>query len=578
MAAVIRIAHNGRLEDSSELFSRFGVEHRGGNFERIDDPERVADLITSLVRYEATGIITNDRHKTRVKAAACAQSMRVVTWELDDALVVAPAFVEIVGFNSVFHVPVAVGFQSGSRLVTPYPDFIYVGRRRWLRRARASSDLDAALVLESGRRIDAAVRDLSYDGLAISVAGVDLPPGAPVDLEVDDGRGPARLRCDVRTLVPQLGDQAVVLGLRVVAATPKPRWIDIVNAQLHPRTEIGSRMCDEVWALYQRCGYFELSGKHPEEFVRLKRAFASVSRQLDRAPHLGAQVSWPTRDRSSVVATASALKVYSGTWLGLQMAKDSGDSPDGVSGRRILRELNNRIMEHWQLDPEFRWFCTYIQSKKVWTRFVFHDGMQRFKSGGEAAFVRFRALEMSVGARFGGDDALVIDGPSDGEKDALSDYVLLSRPRAYVEAFDLTRERLDLADNRRAWRGSRLERDRVILVARRRGRAVAAAVLELAADGLHLFGLLDLVRLYPLAPDGASAFDGLLDAAAAWFAARDKERFCVFVEDDVALRPETVAQARDLGEADMCILAARRVPDLLELIHELTAPRTPAAT
>lgn len=576
MAAVIPLAHKQQLEDKG-----------GGNFERVDNPERVADLILSLVRYEATGVITNERGKAKVKAAACAAAMRVVTWELDGgAGVGAPAFVEVVGFNSVFHLPVTAGFRSGSSLVASYPEFIYVGRRRWLRRAPAATAIEAALLLEGGRRIEAAVRDLSYDGLAVSVPSVELPTGAPVDIEIDDGRGPARLRCDVRTLVPHLGDDAVCLGLRVAAATPRPRWIDIVNEQLHPSTELGSRLNAEVWGLYERCGYFELSGKHPEEFARLKRSFASVSRQLDRAPHLGAQVSWPSRDRSSVVATASALKVYSGTWLGLQMAKDSGDSPDGVSGRRILRELNTRIMEHWQLDPEFRWFCTYIQSKKVWTRFVFHDGMQRFKSGGEAAFVRFRALEAPVSARFdgggggfdGGGGGFTVDRASDGEKDALADYVLLSRPRAYAEAFDLTRERLDLGETLRAWRSSRLERDRTILVARRRGRAVAAAVVESAAEGLHLFGLLDLVRLYPLAPDGAAAFDGLSDAAASWFRARDKEKFCIFVEDDVPLRDETVAQTRDLGEADMCILAARRVPDLLELIYELTAPRTPAAS
>lgn len=573
MPAGIRLAHAPRFEVENEHeFTRAGVEHRGGNFQRVDHPERIADLMASFARYGASGTLADERRRTPVKALACAPDERTMTWELAEPTMGAPAFIEIVGYNSVFHIPVDAGTAGDSTLTMPYPAHLFVGRRRWLRRAPGSPAIDAALVVGGERRLTASVRNVSYEGLALSVERIALLPGEPVDVELDDGS--VRLRCEVRTMILHVGEEAVCLGLRIVAATPRLRWIELCNSQLHPRTAIGSAHSDATWALYERCGYFELSGKHPDEFARLKLAFLSVSRQLDRAPHIGAQVAWPTRDGSSVVATASALKVYSGTWLGLQMAKDSGDSPDGTSGRRILRELNNRIMEHWQLDPEFRWFCTYIQNKKVWTRFVFHDGMQRFRAGGEAAFVRFSALELPTSARLGGGgDGVTVGKPTAGEADALCDYVLLSRPRAYAEAFDLTRERLDLADNLRAWRGSRFERERAVLVARRRGRAVAAAVLELAADGLHLFGLLDLVRLYPLAPDGAQAFDALLDEASAWFRARDKERFCVLAESDVRLSAAALAQARDLGEADMCILAARRVPDLLELIHELTAPR-----
>ena len=109
-------------------------------------------------------------------------------------------------------------------------------------------------------------------------------------------------------------------------------------------------------------------------------------------------------------------------------------------------------------------------------------------------------------------------------------------------------------------------------MARRGGEPVAAAVLEDAEEGAHLFHLLDLVRVYPLAEGGEAHLGALLQAAREWYAGRGKRQFVCFLEEDVA-PPEVPQGVQDLGVADMAIHSADLLPDLLEHIYEVTVPR-----
>ena len=123
-----------------------------------------------------------------------------------------------------------------------------------------------------------------------------------------------------------------------------------------------------------------------------------------------------------------------------------------------------------------------------------------------------------------------------------------------------------------AWKRAGLARDRVTLIARHNGRACAAAVCELVEDGLHLFGLLDVVRLFAITPGGRATFTALLEASRDWYASRGKTGFAYFCEtEDYA--HATAADLVDLGTADMTVLAAELMPDQLEHAWEITAPK-----
>ena len=120
-------------------------------------------------------------------------------------------------------------------------------------------------------------------------------------------------------------------------------------------------------------------------------------------------------------------------------------------------------------------------------------------------------------------------------------------------------------------RAAGFDRDRDVIVARRGGRPIAAAVLELGERGVHLFNLLDVVRMYAIAEGGEAVFHALLDEARGWYARRGRDRFVYFAESG---DPETwrLAGLRDLGPAYQCVVSDAVLPDLLDHIYEFTAP------
>ncbi len=98
------------------------------------------------------------------------------------------------------------------------------------------------------------------------------------------------------------------------------------------------------------------------------------------------------------------------------------------------------------------------------------------------------------------------------------------------------------------------------------------AVAELAEEGVHLFALFHAVRL--LALEGApSRLPTLLEDARDWYQGLGKEKFVLFLEDPWPGVADTGLV--DLGAADTTVLSADLLPDQLEHIWEITAPRAP---
>jgi hypothetical protein len=364
-----------------------------------------------------------------------------------------------------------------------------------------------------------------------------------------------------------------VCGVRVSPRTPadEASWRRLLDRLLFPATRAGSAWCEANWALYEATGYFDLSDKDPSQFRSQKEAYTATTRRLEAAGGLGCHAVWPRPD-GTLQAAVSILKVYQGSWFGFQMAKIRGDAP-GVASGRVLRDIHLHAYGQAQRDPGLRWLIVYCQDKPIWSRLAHHDFPARHAPSERACVVRFRAVEVPCGgpafARAEGVDV----GPATGPETAgLLRALRRLRPRPYLEALDLVPERFDLTGIKAAWAGADLARERLTLVARRDGEPVAAAVLEDAEEGLHLFRLLDLARLYPLAPGGEAHFGALLQEARGWYARRGKRQFVCFLEGDQA-REGLAPGMQDLGVADMTVLSADLLPDLLEHICEVTVPR-----
>lgn len=165
-----------------------------------------------------------------------------------------------------------------------------------------------------------------------------------------------------------------------------------------------------------------------------------------------------------------------------------------------------------------------------------------------------------------------IETATPDEVGQLLDVIAGARPLSYREAHDLVPERVCLTEMQHSWARVGMARRREIVVARRAGQAVAAGILELGEDGVHLFGLLDVVRTFALAPGGAEAFGAILEAAREWYRAAGKQKFAYFVEHEDLAHAERAGML-DLGGADLLVIGSDLMSDQLEHIWEITAPR-----
>jgi hypothetical protein len=528
--------------------------------ERIDDAVRIRELLDALLRFPAAQVTLGIADSEPVVVPPPAIDDDGIRWAVR---LQPPVTARIVVYTSVYCFQI-----ESSECLDAWRSTLPVSllriRQRWFRRAAPTQEES---IWFGGRALD----DVSYGGLSF----IDGRPRGGLgrgdklrDTCVDSRGVSAQLEAEVRSVDPVSGGSRY--GLEAVPCTAEDRasFHDIVHRILHPTTRTGSEWTESLWSLYERSGYFELSGKSPSHFASLEHAFASVARKLDRAAHLGCHVVFPSQ-AVGAAAAVSVLKVYSRSWLGFQMAKVKGDTREGVAGRAVLRDIHVHAYEHVQRDPELGWVIGYLQVKPVWSRLVHYDLPRKYVERGDACVIRFQAIE--IVARHGPEDPDV--ARADTDETALVLAVLArTRPTAYIEALDLTPARYDLRSNEEAWRAAGLARERTTLVLRRGGVPVAAAILEVGEDGAHLFRLLDLVRLVPLSRGAHVHYPRLLREAGRWFAAHGKQAFVLFREEGTRLDLEQVDVAQDMGLADMSILSGALVPELLERVHELTAP------
>ncbi len=549
------------------------------SIELMTDIARIEARIRSLAAQEAQAIVRTAGGIVRGRlVAALSDGSFPLQLASGSPIPDAPFELELQGYNSVYRFGVKRLLRMGDRVAVPLPACLERLQHRKSRRADAPANLVISFPhpVFAELQVRRAVRDVSRHGVSfetrvdqdILCAGLRLH-----DVVLTTQHG-ATLHFDgeVRIVHPPRDGRGAACGVRLTprSVPDATRWGQLVGTALNPHTRLGATWSEDTWELYTASGYFSLSGKSQAHFGTLKGPFASVTRKVDSAPQVGCQVVWPSE--RGVEASLSLLKVYEHTWFGFQMAKLKGAPPDGASGRQVLRDIHLRAYEHAQADPELRWTTALVQATAQWSKLVHYDLPHRYLHSGLSAVVDFHALEIDVPARPPRSPDENVGFATLHEREALLEALVPRRPLVYREALDLVPERFGLEKLRGEWSAAGLTRERDLLVARRGGRMIAAATVESADPGLHLFNLLDLVRLYAISVDGASAFPALLDAASAWYRARGRASFTCLLEEestDCAVK----FSPRDLGAGALTVLSTELLPSFLEHVTEVTAPR-----
>ncbi|HMI92142.1 MAG TPA: hypothetical protein VK509_12290, partial [Polyangiales bacterium] len=315
-------------------------------------------------------------------------------------------------------------------------------------------------------------------------------------------------------------------------------------------------------------------------FEPLRAAYLRGVRALQAAPQLGCQANWPARGEPR--ATVTNLLMYPDCWLSFHLAVQPDQSLSTRSGE-VLRALYEHHLEHALAAGRPRLQMAYVQQNAHWSRRVHVDFVRRYVASGEALIHEFRALELRTTPRashaapepdaglHAGYGGVRVRVGSEADVRALMPRLRASLPELYGKALCYDADGFALAELRMEFARHGLERARDLLVATCDDDVLAIGVVDGAEPGLHLFGLLDTVRLYALDAGGcgARAFPALLDMARAWFRARDRRTFCYF-EAQQRLEPDG-HDVKLLGAAYMTLIALERLPEQIEAVYCDTA-------
>jgi hypothetical protein len=364
-------------------------------------------------------------------------------------------------------------------------------------------------------------------------------------------------------------------GVRLEPVTPEAtaQWLEVADSLLYPSTDRGGENYKALWDLYERSGYFRLSGKSPAWFEARRDSFESAAQRLVHAPEMGCHAVWSSGEHAEAVV--SALRIYSETFFPSQMAKSPGPEIAGVPRRTVLRDIQLHAYEHAYHEPSCRWVLTYVHEHARFNMLMWKDFTDRYHGTANGWVSVAHAIEVSCGSRPRPlPPDLVVSRATGSDTRMLLDTIAATCPTPYVQALDLSPDRFDLSEFKAACEKAGFFRDRAVLVARRLGEPVAAAVLDTATDGLHLFGLLDTVRMFPLARgDDHEAYRALLDTARGVYGSIGKAHFVAMCDGPWSPRIEVGEDMSDLGEANLTIISADIMPEWLEYMHESLAPR-----
>ncbi len=548
--------------------------------ETINDPERVFAILRALVAEGGEGMLLA-RNTPPVPVHVmppCTGDPRPLRMLLLGPCPLRPQTLRLQGHVSAFDIPVVNPRVEGTQLALGLPDTLRRLRHRESRRVQAHSGWDVAFQHPywPGKFVRRPMHDVSLHGLSFRTPPADdlLIPGLVIDsiCLLHDGTPRLAIPARVRRMSPAIGSTGMVAGVRVEPAdeTAADRWRVIAQEIMNPDAQTRGTSPEDSWALFQESGYFGLSGCSPEGFAKKTRDFANATRRMDDAPDLGCQSVVPS-ERGAECSSA-VHRLYSGTYFAGQLAKRKGSLP-GFTSRQILRDGHMKMYEHIQHDPSMQWILVYLHESTKWTQTAYRDFPKAHIASGNAwhhpidAWVgrcdipprkRTRGLEI---------------GPiTPEERPMLTRAAQTSRCAAYVDALELDEARQDLADLCNRWARAGMNREREIRVARVGGAPVAAVLLECAEPGLHLFDMYDTVRLYELVPGGANFYGDLLLEAAAWYRERDRTSF-VYIREDQDEGHAQAAGLQSLGGALLLLMSRRILPDFLEVVHEMTAPK-----
>jgi hypothetical protein len=546
--------------------------------ERIVDSERIQRICRALVRFGATGRVIEDGAVSAVVSPVSKPSLarKSMSWSSTHTWTGSKT-IEIAGPLSLYRFCAeAIGDRDGCVEVRT-PSAIEVVRTRRHARVGPTEPVLVEYLALGGAPEIRELRNASWDGLSFAAGPGDAVTACQIVTVVIDWGGRLRIQGQLEVKhVSHVSAAVRVIGGTIAFASDDDayHWRAEVDALVSPMIRRGGVWTRDVWELFETSGYFSLSNKEPNSFVRFRRSFTGASRSLARSPALGSQMVWPSG--RGVEASASVVALNDRAAFIYHLAGRTGPSAPGQGRLEIIHALYAEATRWIMAQEAMHWLVVWVQDAARFTKRTHLDFTMRHADGVAASIVKLRALEIParrpaesavrlLAAHSSTDQGWTLRAPNNSEFDKIAAKASCLYPPSFVAAHALVEPSADCMSN---WAESGLQRGRELVVAERRGSVEAAAVIEWAEEGVHLFGLLDVLRVIPIGQAAGEASAMLLDYARDRFGTLDKP-FFIFAADASASACAPPDDAKDLGLTHCTVLSAALLPSFLDHLWEV---------
>jgi hypothetical protein len=498
----------GRMADSELVASGRPPLPRAGDVVEIRDPELRASIIERLAgrTSQAAAQFESGRSLEVMLGAASSvpHALALRSTALDKRVSGQFVSVEVSHFRSRFVLEATVVAEHGDECVLSAPHRVLSLCRRQFERvpvAPGSASLRFSEVLEPERSVEAPIRDLSPDGVAIELPrGCFLPP-APVPATLRVGEQRIRVLAEVHRITERATSSVVGLRIKPLRADDRIRLGRVCESLRFPNL-VQRRAVDPqaVVELMQRSGYLSLrDGTGPSTDWHASPGDESLA--IDTVFRA---------DNGALLGHFSCARLYPRTWILHQLATV------GLRRARIAYPLYLQLMD-WiaTLSPGEGYGLAYFNQERSWHQALF------------GAFVRWVGSEsLSLIAPLDRFEPSAAPAPvchsvagvsvREARPDDLPFAVRLARsklPPLLCDALHLDEDSIATGTLCAAHTTFGLERTRRTLLVEAHGEILGVAICETGAAHLSLFNLLNLAYVFfrePVPPFLARAAQAML--------------------------------------------------------------------
>jgi hypothetical protein len=281
----------------------------------------------------------------------------------------------------------------------------------------------------------------------------------------------------------------------------------------------------EIYNLFDKSGYLDLKSR--QEMDSNFKKMLSILDRIGEKTHIIKNLVYYENEKALTIG--SALRIYDRTFLGHHLAS----LPEAKLNLKSKTDVYLGLADFMSNHPYFQYYLTYFNDQLSWHNKMYKRFCRYINNENKFYHDSMHFFEYKIGIRGeerpDGYQCAALDRP-----DEFITFCQHSLPPIVINCYNYNGENFNLMEVKQLYEVLDLFMARRLWRICRNGRVEAYAVAEAYTDGLNLYNLLDMCRIYPASgnTDLNPVLQAVLPDAGRFFRNFGKDRFNVLFRAD----------------------------------------------